>query len=79
MKHTPKRIYYKNKDALKEIGAKIREIRIVNQISIERLAIECETDATQIGRMELGKVNFSISYLYRIAQALEVHPRELLP
>ncbi|MGI8584688.1 MAG: helix-turn-helix domain-containing protein [Chitinophagaceae bacterium] len=33
---------------------------------------------SQINRMELGKVNFSVSYLYRIAKALRVHPKELL-
>lgn len=64
---------------MKLVGQKIREIRNLKQISIEQLANECEVDATQIGRMELGKVNFSISYLYRIAKALEISPKELIP
>ncbi len=73
------RTYYKDNEAMKVVGQKIREIRNLKQISIEQLANECEVDATQIGRMELGKVNFSISYLYRIAKALEIHPKELIP
>ncbi len=43
------------------------------------LANDCEIDYSQVNRMELGKVNFSISYLYKIAAALEVNPKELLP
>ena len=48
-------------------------------ISQESLANECEIDYSQVNRMELGKVNFSISYLYRIAKALEIDPKKLLP
>ena len=71
--------YYKDEDALTKVGLKIREARLSKQISIERLANDCEVDTSQIGRMELGKVNFSISYLFRIAKALQIDPKELLP
>lgn len=71
--------YYKDSVAMKLVGEKIREVRLSKKITIEALAHECDVDATQIGRMELGKVNFSISYLYRIAKALEIHPKQLIP
>jgi transcriptional regulator with XRE-family HTH domain len=71
--------YYKDSEAMKLVGEKIREIRLSKKVSIEALANECEVDTSQIGRMELGKVNFSISYLYRIAKALNIHPKELIP
>ena len=48
-------------------------------MSIEKLANECEVDSSQVGRMELGKVNFSISMLYRIADALNVDAKKLQP
>lgn len=48
-------------------------------VSQESLANECEVDYSQINRMELGKVNFSISYLYKIAEVLQVNPKDLLP
>ncbi len=63
---------------LKQIGEKIREIRTSKNISIEALANECEIDYSQVSRMELGKVNFSISFLLLIADALKVHPTKLL-
>ena len=74
-----RRQYYKDEALLIHIGVRIREIRIAKQISQEDLANECEVDYSQINRMELGKVNFSISNLSRIAKALNVDPKELLP
>ena len=79
MKKKQRRKYFKDQNLLNEIGEKIREIRLSKNISQESLANEVEIDYSQINRMELGKVNFSISYLYRIAKALEVDPKELLP
>ena len=78
MKSKRKRSYYKDDEVLKSIGAKIREFRVNKEISQETLANECEIDYSQVNRMELGKVNFSISNLFRIARALNVDPKELL-
>ena len=79
VKNNQKRHYYKDDALLKYIGERIREIRISKQISQEALANESELDYSQINRMELGKVNFTISYLYRIAKALDIDPKEILP
>ena len=79
MENKQKRQYYKDEVLLKYIGERIREIRSTKQISQEDLAGDCEVDYSQINRMELGKVNFAISNLYRIAKALDVDPKELLP
>jgi transcriptional regulator with XRE-family HTH domain len=78
VKQKGKRSYYKDAEVLTQVGAKIRQIRILKQISQETLANDCDIDYSQVNRMELGKVNFSISYLYRIAKALHVDPAELL-
>lgn len=70
--------YFKDEKLLVQIGDKIRKIRTERGLSQEFLANECEVDYSQINRMELGKVNFSVSYLSKIASALKVHPRDLL-
>lgn len=57
----------------------MREIRISKDITIEYLANTSGMDYSQLARMEAGKVNFSISYLFRVAEALGVTPKELLP
>lgn len=79
MKKKVVRKNYRNKELLISIGSKIRESRTSQGISQETLANECEVDYSQINRMELGKVNFNISNLYKIAEALKVDPKDFLP
>ena len=79
MKKQGKKEYYINKSALLLIGAKMREHRIKKDISIEYLANTSGMDYSQLARMELGQVNFTISYLFRVAEALGITPKELLP
>ena len=79
MKQKPKSGYYINKAALSLIGARMREIRNSKGFSIEQLANNSGMDYSQLARMELGQVNFTISYLFRVAEALGITPKELLP
>jgi len=79
VKRKAKRKYYRDEILLKAIGEKIRANRQLQNISQEALANECGIDYSQVNRMELGKVNFSISYLYKIASVLQTDPKELLP
>lgn len=74
-----KRSYYRNDEFLKKIGTRIRKLRLAKGLTQMELAFNCgDFDYSQINRIELGKVNFSISYLILLAQALEVEPNELL-
>ena len=71
--------YFRDELFLKQVGMRIRQIRMQRNMSQENLAFECDyADYSQINRMELGKVNFSISYLKLIAEKLEVPVTELL-
>lgn len=79
MKKQGKKEYYINKSALLLVGAKIREYRLKKDISIEYLANTSGMDYSQLARMETGQVNFTISYLFRVAEALGITPKELLP
>ena len=79
MKKQLKKGYYKDDNLLAEIGNKIRSYRIAKGFSIEYLANESEVDYSQLSRMELGKVNFSISILFKIATNLGIDAKDLLP
>ena len=79
MKKQLKKGYYKDDKLLAEIGNKIRTCRINKGFSIEYLANESEVDYSQLSRMELGKVNFSISILFKIATNLGIDAKDLLP
>jgi transcriptional regulator with XRE-family HTH domain len=80
VKKQSKRVYYRDDDFLKKIGNKIRDLRTSKGMTQMDLAFKCnDKDYSQINRVELGKVNFSVSYLSLIAEALEVTPKKLLP
>lgn len=79
MKKVAKREYYINKSALTLVGAKIREARTAKGVTIEYVANTSGMNYAQLARMELGQVNFTISYLFRVAEALGVTPKDLLP
>ena len=79
MSQTKKR-YYRQDDFLKKVGEKVRSVRLEKGLTQTDLAFRCnDKDYSQINRLELGKVNFSVSYLYLIASALDVTPADLLP
>ena len=79
MERSGKKKYYRDEDFLKKVGNRIRELRLKKGLTQMDLAFQCnETDYSQINRIELGKVNFSISFLSLIASVLEVSPDELI-
>ena len=80
MKTQSRKGYYRNDEFLKEIGEKVRKLRLGKGLTQMDLAFACnDKDYSQINRIELGKVNFSVSYLSLIAKVLEVTPQDLLP
>lgn len=71
--------YYRNDPFLQKIGENIRELRVQKGMTQMEFAFACDDiDYSQINRIELGKVNFSVSYFFLIAKKLEVSPKDLL-
>ena len=70
--------YYRDDKILKKFGQKVRAVRKSKNVSQEDLAFECGLEYSQINRIELGKINTSISHLFLIAKALKVKPEELI-
>jgi transcriptional regulator with XRE-family HTH domain len=80
VKQPPKRNYYRDDAFLKGLGQKVREERIRKGLTQTELAFKCrDIDYSQINRIELGKVNFSVSFLNLLAEALEVKAVDLMP
>jgi transcriptional regulator with XRE-family HTH domain len=71
-------INVKNKDIIKAVGNRIRELRLEANLSQEDLANEAEIPISQIGRIERGENNPTISTLYVIAEALKIELKELV-
>ena len=71
-------ISVKNKLLVKALGERIRELRLKKDISQEELSNEADVPLSQIGRIERGEINPTISSIYVIAQALGVDLKTLL-
>ena len=71
-------INVKNKELTKALGERIRKLRMKQGLSQEGLANEADVPLSQIGRIERGENNPTISTLYVIATALEVDLKTLV-
>ena len=69
-----------NKDQLKALGAKIKEVRRQQpNLSQEQLALVANVDRSFISRLERGIANPSYLMLLQIATALKKPLKEILP
>jgi len=59
-------------------GIHIRQLREKKGLSQQDLADDCDIPRNQIGRIERAEISTSIKTLVRIANALDVEPKELL-
>ena len=59
-------------------GKNLRKVRKSKGLSMEMLSYDAGMEYSQISRIELGKINTTISTLKQLADALEVEPKELL-
>jgi transcriptional regulator with XRE-family HTH domain len=60
------------------LGVHIRQLRESKNLSQQDLADDCGIPKVQIGRIERAKINTTIRTLIKIANALEIEPKELL-
>jgi len=60
------------------IGTHIRKLREKNNLSQQNLADISDLPKTTIGRIERAEINTTIRTLVKIANALEVEPKEIL-
>lgn len=70
--------YTRDKSFIIAVGKKVREVRKQKKLSQQKLADLCNLELSQINRIELGLVNTSISHIACIADAFEIHPKNLL-
>lgn len=61
----------------KLVAWNLRRIRVLRDLSQDRLALEADVDRTYVGRVERGLENPTIGILDRLAKALSIHISEL--
>jgi len=64
--------------ALKKVGARIRELRAERDLSQEALAFEADLAVNSIATIERGEANPSVAVLLAIARVLKVKVRDLV-
>lgn len=69
--------YTRNEKFIKEFGKRLRLIRKEKGLSQETLAHLSDLELSQINRIELGKINTSLSHVAAICGALEIQPKLL--
>lgn len=62
-----------------EVGAKIRRLREKRGWSQEELGFEAGLHRNYIGGVERGERNIAIDNIAKLAKALGVRPRDLIP
>lgn len=63
---------------IKNLGIHIRQLREKKGLSQQALADDCDIKRNQIARIERAEINTSIKNLVKIANALDIEPKELL-
>lgn len=62
---------------IKKFGKNLNKIRLSNKISQEVLAYTADIPISQVGRIERGEINTTISTAKAIANALKIPVKEL--
>lgn len=65
--------------ALRQFGHAVRRARDAKGLSQEALAADADVDRSTIARIEAGGFNASLRVAVRLARALGVRARDLLP
>jgi transcriptional regulator with XRE-family HTH domain len=60
------------------LGVHVRQLREKKNMSQQDLANDCAIPKSQIARIERAKINTTVRTLIKLANALEIEPKELL-
>jgi transcriptional regulator with XRE-family HTH domain len=61
-----------------EIGKHVRKLRLEKGLSVYELADAANVGKSQLYRIEAGETNFTLCILYKLAEVLEVQPKDLI-
>ncbi|ANI90749.1 hypothetical protein A9P82_11400 [Arachidicoccus ginsenosidimutans] len=67
----------RDEHSLQLFGQNLKKIRTEKKLSQEQLANSCDLPISQIGRIERGEINTSLSHAFLIAKTMGIHPKQL--
>ena len=71
-------INIRNEEFIKQLGRRIIMLRTEKGLSQEQLANKADIPLAQVGRIERGKINCTVSTLRAISIALNMHLKDLV-
>jgi len=69
--------YIRHDKFLKKFGFHLKKIRLEKGFSQDDIAFNSELSTNQIGRIERGEINTSLSTIYEIAKTLDIDVKDL--
>ncbi|MFD1630231.1 helix-turn-helix domain-containing protein [Pseudopedobacter beijingensis] len=70
-------INIKNQEVIKAFGSRVRELRISQNLSQEELANSAGIPISQVGRIERGEINPTLSTIHALSSALNLNIERL--
>lgn len=65
------------KDLLIKFGQKVRDERESRRFTLDDLEFHSSIDSSDINKIELGQKNITLKTFLKIANGLEMHPKDL--
>lgn len=62
---------------MKLLGLRVLQIRKIRKLSLHQLAMRCDIDYSDIGKIEKGQRNIQLTTILELSRGLNVHPKEL--
>ena len=69
--------YIRDNKGIKQLGKRIKKLRLEQKISQSQLAFESGISREQLGRIENGKINTSVSNIFAISKALNIELKDI--
>lgn len=69
--------YIRDEKGIKQLGKKIKKLRLEQKVTQSQLAYEAGITREQLGRIENGKINTSVSNVFAIAKALNIDLKDV--
>ena len=67
-----------DKLAQARFGEHLKKLRTDRGLSYRKMASDCTVDNSKISKIEKGRVNITLNTMLQLAEALQIHPSELL-
>lgn len=69
---------YNDQELQAKFGENLRRIRMSKGYSLNDLAIRCDIDKSNIGKIENGRFNLQLTKIFELAKGLDIEPKQLL-